>query len=431
MPLLVPGNHLGLVMGQPAAGRKARRERNKMSEENPQTAIPTADTQAHASLVPPDPIAAEEEDFDAQELREIEAMQAQNGFGPSSPERETRQAQVERPTQTPPPPPPEAPRPDAGQAAAGIEPAAATETPQKPRKASVLPKDDDPRATVRRLTNELRSRDGRHGRELEALKRQLEERDAKIRELESSFQSAKAAQADEDEGKEEEWTDEDLKKMFGEKVELNGSDFYRDVLQAAKIISRRNKGVSDKKVREIVDSAVRESREKYRYETVMDELEREMPGYRQLNEQARVNGFASYLDGKHPGTEFTRREVAERALSVVMNTAKSEKAHADAVSTIESVVRGFANPTPPAKPKSESPAPQNTGRPRFEKAKYVTPHLDSSTPPPSGDNGAQRLFTEAEVGAMREKAVAQGEGAYDRFEAWEMDLRRNGRVVQG
>lgn len=403
--------------GATAAVRKDRRKKH-MNEEEAQATTPEIPSATPPATSIPDTHSSAEDDFDEQERRELEAMRAQNGFGEATPA--TNAGIANLPVQQP-----EEQQEQAAASEAAANPAEPT------RKPSVLPK-EDPRAALARLRNEMRSKDGKHGRAMETLNReneslrqQLSELNKRIADLESGGKQAESAPS-----KPEEMTDEELKKVFGEEdVEINGTDSFRAMLKAAQYVLSRTaaKGASEEDVAKLVEAKIADIRKQSRLESVMDELEREMPGYRQLNEQADVNGFGRYLNGKFPGTEFTLREVAENALSRVVATARTDKAHAAAMKTLESVVRGFASSRSP-KPATTSPAPQNGGQPRFDPSKYVLPRPVSTTPAPKG-TGEQRQFTEAQLDAMRAKALAEGEAAYDRFEAMEMELRRTGRVT--
>jgi len=374
------------------------------SETPPQQPVPSAQPAA-------------EDNFDEQERRELDALRAENGFGEAPP---ARNAGVSAP---PEPAPERTPEPAAAQQAAA-------NAPEPARKPSVLPK-ADPRREAEYLRRELRSRDGKHGREIESLTRENESLKQQIAEINRRLAGNEAArkEAESAPAAPAEMSDEELRKVFGDDVDINGADYYRTMLKVAQYAATRAapKGNPTEEIGKLVKAEVAAIREENHIESVMDEVEREMPGYRQLNEQADVNGFASYLNELFPGTQFTRREVAENALARVAATARTDKAHAAAMQTLESVVRGFASPRSP-KPETTSHAPQKNGRPRFEPSRYVTPRPVATTPPPKSP-GAERRYTEAELDAMRMKALSEGPGAYDRFEAFEMDLRRTDRVT--
>lgn len=276
---------------------------------------------------------------------------------------------------------------------------------------------------VQRLKNDLRSRDGRHGRdkeiwmaEAQTLRDQLAEAQRKLAavnaaEIETEDKLKKAPPAPESEEIPEP-TEAELKKEFGDDyADVIGADYAKRMWITMEKRSRADR----RKIRELVAENAQKVEQERSAATRLDKLfadvEAECPGAGDLNAQAKVNGFGEHLDGYFGETGFTRRQMATLAIDAIKAGAAGAE-YAAHQKTLVSIFKGFlsaggaASEQPPQGTKAKTPEPKPD--PKL----YVQPKLAGG----DGSPGKGDTITQAEAERMLDEASKKSPAEFDKVQ---------------
>ncbi len=294
---------------------------------------------------------------------------------------------------------PGAAAPAAAEAAAG----APAEDPENPAKK----KTETLEERVERLQRELRERDGRHGSDKQAwlaekdmLNRQLQEALSRRAAEEAVTKATQEAARPPEPQEIADPTDEQLKAAFGEDyAEEMGVDHAKRVWLGTKRLQAEDRRRVETLVEERARKIEQERAAEGRLNRLFDEIEAAVPGARDLNEHATVNGFAAYLDGRFGETGLSRRRIAELAIEAVQQgcSADDRAAHQKTLASIFGGFAGTATPAANAQPKPAAPAAKPD--PKL----YEMPSTAGADRSPKGDT-----ITKAEVDRLLQEAQRTG-----------------------
>ena len=243
---------------------------------------------------------------------------------------------------------------------------------------------------IERLKREIRARDGKYGSELAKLRKENEELKARLQAEAEAREAQQIASFD----PEAEPTDDDLKAAWGADYEDQiGKDFAIRQLKATRREQKRILGTVD----QIVQRKLESIQAKTAAERLASDLEAAVPGAQALNADADVNGFASYLDSDFNGTGFSRRDVAERALSAIKAgadgaTYEREKAR------LVGIFKGFSSGgggVSPARPTNQTKAPAAKPSSKPDKSLYMSPATSAADSVPKGAKMTLKQVEEA------------------------------------
>ena len=357
----------------------------------------------------------------AEGLEELEAQAAQiakelqsAGAGETEPAGDEAKTQ-ENPTTEP--KPETKPQPE-GTTPSGAEPPSAEPKP------GAEPKPETLEQQVKRLKDDIRARDGRHGRdkeiwmqELQDLKDQLAETQRKLSAVHAAERSTdpKPGEARPPEPESEtipEPTDEQLKAEFGDDyADKWGSDYAKRMW----IVMEKRSRSERKRIRDLVaenaKSAEQERNQAQRLDRAFADLETACPGAGDLNAHAKVNGFGQHLDGYFGETGFTRRQVATMAIDAIKAGATGAE-YAAHQKTLVSIFKGFssAESVVPPNPPPPNPNPNPTTKP--DATLYVQPRLAGGDALPKRGE----TITQAEADRMLDEASRKSPAEFDKVQ---------------
>lgn len=201
-------------------------------------------------------------------------------------------------------------------------------------------------AELDRVKGELRRRDGRYGSEKQQLLARIEILEQDLQRAVSALPTREPAKKPEESTivapeKMADPTDEDLKAYYGDDFEeFMGRDYAVRLYKANQIAAARR----EQEIVSAVEQKVRAHLDGMQAQSTLDqaiaEIEKDVPGIRELDENASVNGFAAYLDEEAGETGFTRREVAARAIQTIQ-TSRDSSAISRAKSTLKGIYEKF------------------------------------------------------------------------------------------
>lgn len=236
---------------------------------------------------------------------------------------------------------------------------------------------------LERLKRELRKRDGKYGSEkqqltarIDALERQLQEAAARMAEAPAAkpasvLPTEKAEVADP--------TDEDLKAAYGDDFEDQiGRDFASRLWKSNQRLMQAHERQLIERMDGLAESKLAKAQAQKTLERAVQEIEAVVPGASELDANADTNGFGAYLDEEQGDTGFTRREVADRALSAIRGGASGSD-YERAKSTIVRVFKGFAGGDAEADATKERTATKSKPDPK----QYVMPSTSKADRAPS------------------------------------------------
>jgi len=281
---------------------------------------------------------------------------------------------------------------------------------EEPKKAGKKPKETDeeaePETEIEQLRRKLRERDGRYGSEkqqltqrIEALERQLQETAKAEPQPEPKAAEAPAKIADP--------TDDDLKDAYGEDFEeFMGRDYAARLWKAQQKAMQQRENQILSKMEQIAAEKIGGAKATNAMEKAIEEVEREIPGARELDANAEVNGFAEYLNGDYSETGFTRREVADRAMSAIRNGATGAD-YSRHKATLVKLFRGFSqggDGEGGEQGKSGTMEGKAGTKPRPDPSQHIMPNTSKADrAPTSGAN-----MTVEQVRAAMKKAAEDG-----------------------
>lgn len=272
---------------------------------------------------------------------------------------------------------------------------------------------------VARLEGEIRKRDGRHGSdkqswmaEREELKDQLSAATAQLTLLQATERTAAQTTPARPgpQSKIADPTNEQLKELFGDDYEDNlGHDYAKRLyLAQERLMANRiaeERAQVEKLVASQVEKQMQTRQHASRLDKAFDEIEAKLPGARELNEQADINGFGDYLDESFAETAIPRRQIAQMAIDAIQNGATGD-AYKRHLATLSTIFGGFsAGGTPPASAPAEpaSPAPKAP-----QPTDYVGPNPTGAEAKPSEGSISMK-----EAEARIQKATQAGGEALD------------------
>lgn len=235
---------------------------------------------------------------------------------------------------------------------------------------------------LERLKRELRKRDGKYGSEkqqltarIDALERQLQEAAARMAEAPAKTASVLPAERKEI----SEPTDEDLKDAYGDDFEDQiGRDFAAKLWKSNQRLLQAHEKQLIERMDGLAESKLAKAQAQKTLERAVQEIDALVPGASELDAKADTNGFGAYLDEEQGDTGFTRREVADRALSVLRNGASGSD-YERAKSTLVKLFKGFAGGDAETAATSERTAT----KPRPDPKQYVMPSTSKADRSPS------------------------------------------------
>ena len=275
---------------------------------------------------------------------------------------------------------------------------------------------------IKRLKDDIRARDGRHGRdkevwmqELKELKDQLAETQNKLAQVHAAEREAgtppKNAQAAPESDAIPEPTDAQLKAEFGDDYEDKwGSDYAKRMWVVMEKRSRAERQRIRELVAENAKTADAERQQAERLNRVFADVETACPGAGDLNASAKVNGFGDYLDGYFGETGFTRRHMATMAIDAIKAGATGAE-YAAHQKTLVSIFKGFSSTgdAAPEQPKPQGPKPNST--PPDPKL-YVQPKLAGGDAlPKKGET-----ITQAEADRMLDEASRKTPAEFEKVQ---------------
>ncbi len=269
--------------------------------------------------------------------------------------------------------------------------------------AKVDEKAGEPESEVDLLKREIRARDGKYGSEKQKLMKQIEELTARLETTAAAAPKAEVkAKADVGEP-----SDDDLKEAYGDDFsEYMNRDYAAKLWKAGQKQLRAKESELLSKMEQIVESRFTSAKAQAVYERAIEELEKAVPGARELDSAAEVNGFAEYLDGEYADTGLTRREVAINAKAALERGASGAE-YARSKAVLEKVFKGFSG--------AEAVAEEAEGTPskaRPDPKKYVMPSTGKADKPaPHGASmtleSVDEAFRKAEKGGNLDKVMAE------------------------
>lgn len=222
----------------------------------------------------------------------------------------------------------------------------------------------EPESEIDRLKKEIRARDGKYGSEKQKLMKQIEELTARMekptQEIPKAEEKVPISIG--------EPTDADLKEAYGDDfTEYMNREYAAKLWKAGQKQLRAKESELLSKMEELVESRFVNAKAQTVYERAIEDLEKAVPGARELDSAADVNGFAEYLDGEYADTGLTRREVATNAKSALERGASGAE-YAKSKTVLEKIFKGFSG--------VDAAAEANEGMPTKSKPdpkKYVMP----------------------------------------------------------
>lgn len=334
------------------------------------------------------------------DFERLEQMREQLEKGPpaeeSSPET-TAQTTEAKPAQT------------ETQPAATAEQAAAAPDGKTEAKSAIAQTSDE----VERLRKELRSRDGKHGAELEGLRKQLSEATIQLEELrKAKVIETYAADPNADP------TQDQLKKIYGDDyADQYGHDWAVRDFKAKLRMEHDLLG----RVEKLVDDRLKSVRQQTSEERLQNDLERLVPGATQLDQDADINGFGAFLQGDFKETGISRKEIALRAKEEILNGA-SGAAYERALSRLSAVFKDFTSSSSSATASTET-TPKGSAPPKEKKDRelYIQPTTSGADKVPAGAK-----FTRAQVKARLDKATPE---ELPKVMEWALEQAQLGNVL--
>lgn len=319
-------------------------------------------------------------------------------------------AATPEPAETTPPtnPDPEAP---AGDQPTGAKPEPVDGSPKPPA---------DPTAEIERLRREIRERDGRHGAELERLRK---ERDRVLAELETAKtpKQEAVARAKLDDLSNEDITDDDLERAFGSDWEERfGREYAQTTLLGMRRESRR---IIESELGRMVDSRLSAASARTAEESAIADLERLVPGAARLDADADVNGFEDYLNEDYAETGMTRRQVATNALEVLKSGVTGDRRER-MLKVLSGIYKGFGADSAPVQSQPTEPTGAESTAPggSVDLKKYAMPKASRS----DGTPGA-RKYSRAQLLEIQKKS--EGTPQYAETVEWALKQAALGNVI--
>lgn len=275
---------------------------------------------------------------------------------------------------------------------------------------------------IKRLKDDIRARDGRHGRdkevwmqELRELKDQLAETQNKLAQVHAAEREAgthpKAAEAAPESDAIPEPTDAQLKAEFGDDYEDKwGSDYAKRMWVVMEKRSRAERQRIRELVAENAKTADDERRQAERLNRVFADVETACPGAGDLNANAKVNGFGEHLDGYFGETGFSRRAMATMAIDAIKAGATGAE-YAAHQKTLVSIFKGFssAGDVVREQPKPQGAKPDST---KPDPKLYVQPRLAGGDALPKRGE----TITQAEADRMLTEASGKSQAEFDKVQ---------------
>lgn len=235
---------------------------------------------------------------------------------------------------------------------------------------------------LERLKRELRKRDGKYGSEkqkltarIDALEWQLQEAAARM--AEATARTASVLPAERKEISEP--TDDDLKDAYGDDFEDQiGRDFAAKLWKSNQRLLQAHEKQLIERMDGLAESKLAKAQAQKTLERAVQEIDAIVPGASELDANADTNGFGAYLDEEHGDTGFTRREVADRALSAIRGGASGSD-YERAKSTLVRLFKGFAGGDAEADATKERTAT----KPKPDPKQYVMPSTSKADRAPS------------------------------------------------
>ena len=262
---------------------------------------------------------------------------------------------------------------------------------------------DEPESELDRLKKEIRARDGKYGSEKQKLMKQIEELSARLETTAAvapKVETKVPAQVGEP-------TDDDLKEAYGDDFsEYMNRDYAAKLWKAGQKQLRAKESELLSKMEQIVDNKFTSAKAQTVYDRAIEELEKAVPGARELDSAADVNGFADYLDGEYADTGLTRREVAINAKAALERGASGNE-YARSKAVLEKVFKGFSGAEANAEEAEGTPA-----KARPDPKKYVMPNTgkaDKGAPQSANMtlDSVDEAFRKAEKGGNLDKVMAE------------------------
>jgi hypothetical protein len=346
----------------------------------------------------------------AEGLEELEAQAAQiakdlqaAGDGTAGPTGEESKPENEKKTD---------PKPNEGPEPKAEKPEGEPKAESEPKAGDEPKKTETPEETIKRLKDEIRARDGRHGRELQALKDELlaaQRKQATERDAEEAEPSRRPAPPEPESETIPEPTDAQLKAEFGDDyADVIGADYAKRMWMTMEKRSRADRRRIKELVAENAQKVEQERSAATRIDKLFADVEAECPGAGDLNAGAKVNGFGEHLDGYFGETGFTRRQMATMAIDAIKAGATGAE-YAAHKKTLVSIFKGFSSAgdgaPPTTQPQGDKP---NTDKP--DPKLYVQPRLAG------GDAAPKRgeTITQAEAERMLDEAASKGPAEFEK-----------------
>lgn len=286
-------------------------------------------------------------------------------------------------------------------------------------------------AELDRVKGELRRRDGRYGSEKQQLLARIEILEQDLQRAVSAIPAREPAKKPEESTivapeKMADPTDEDLKAYYGDDFEeFMGRDYAVRLYKANQIAAARR----EQEIVSAIEQKVRAHLDGMQAQSTLDqaiaEIEKDVPGIRELDENASVNGFAAYLDEEAGETGFTRREVAARAIQTIQ-TSRDSSAISRAKSTLKGIYAGFPIGGE-GEEKDPAPGEGNEGatrKPKPDPRSLVMPSTSKADRKPA-DAGSTMTLDQADA-ALRQ---AEKDGNLDKVMARLFDMTAKNQII--
>jgi len=295
------------------------------------------------------------------------------------------------------------------QPAATAEQAAAQPDGKTEAKSAIAQTSDE----VERLRKELRSRDGKHGAELDGLRKQLSEATVQLEELrKAKVIETYAADPNADP------TQDQLKKIYGDDyADQYGHDWAVRDFKAKLRMEHDLLG----RVEKLVDDRLNSVRQQTSEDRLRNDLERMVPGATQLDQDADINGFGAFLQGDFKETGISRKEIAMRAKAEILNGA-SGLAYERAMSRLSAVFKDFTSSSSSETASTETtPKGSAPAKEKKDRGLYIQPTTSGADKVPSGAK-----FTHAQVKARLDKATPE---ELPKVMEWALEQAQLGNVL--
>lgn len=296
----------------------------------------------------------------------------------------------------------------------------------------------DWKAKYEEFKAQQRKKDGVRGSELEKLRRQVEnlskqlegKQDAEVKGTPVA-DAMEDAQAKKEAEAEHEPSEAELIEEYGPNYEAEvGREWAVKNLKALNRRAQKIRHETEAQINKAVQAKLEEARMADSLAKTLDAIEERVPGARDVDSNAKLNGFAEYLDGEDPlMPEFTRREIAERMI-VAISKGKQVSASMDRLAQIYAGFTGTEPKSPDTgktsamrdRKQMESSAESAEAPP--DKSQYIMPSSKGTDKKP-----APKTFMT--VSSYEEELRKNRGGNFDATVARLLEKVRNGEVISG